>query len=58
LLGYIVTETGTSARILAHAIGEKLMLSSSGALVAATEGSSLRTQPGLATVVQYDLRIP
>jgi hypothetical protein len=60
LLGYIVTETGTSQRILPHAIEEKLMLSSSGV---ATAGSTRPvtvqvTPPGLATVIQYELRTP
>jgi hypothetical protein len=63
LLGYIVTETDTSTRILPHAISQELTTSSSGALVAATDGSTRPvtvqvTQPGLAMIVQYDLRIP
>jgi hypothetical protein len=39
-LGYIVTETGSSQRILPHAITQHLTTSPSGALVAATEGST------------------
>jgi hypothetical protein len=62
-LGYIVTETGTSTRILPHAISQELTMSSSGALVAATAASSRPvtvrvTQPGLAMVVMYELRTP
>jgi hypothetical protein len=50
-------------RILPHAISQELTLSSSGALIAATAPSprpvTVRvTQPGLATVIQYDLRMP
>jgi hypothetical protein len=62
-LGYVVTEIGETQRILAHAITENLITSSSGALIAATENSTRPvtvqvTQPGLATVIQYDLRMP
>ena len=62
-LGYVVTEIGETQRIPAHAIAENLIPSSSGALVAAIEGSMRPvtvqvTQPGLATVIQCDLRIP
>ena len=39
-LGYVVTEIGEGEPILAHAITENLITSSSGALVAATEGST------------------
>ena len=62
-LGYVVTEIGETQRILAHAITEMLTTSSSGALIPATEASTRpvtvqMTQPGLATVIQYDLRMP
>ncbi len=62
-LGYVVTEIGETQRILAHAITEMLTTSSSGALIPATEASTRPvtvqvTQPGLATVIQYDLRMP
>jgi len=62
-LGYVVTEIGETQRILPHAISQELTLSSSGALIAATAPSprpvTVRvTQPGLATVIQYDLRMP
>jgi hypothetical protein len=61
-LGYLVTETGTSTRILPHAISQELTTSSFGALVAPTENSTRPvtvrvTQPGIATVVVYELRI-
>jgi hypothetical protein len=36
----VVTEIGETQRILPHAISQELTLSSSGALVAATEGST------------------
>jgi len=62
-LGYVVTEIGKTQRILAHTITEMLTTSSSGALIPATEASTRPvtvqvTQPGLATVIQYDLRMP
>jgi hypothetical protein len=62
-LGYVVTEIGETQRILAHAITENLITSSSSALIAATENSTRPvtvqvTQPGLATAIQYDLRMP
>jgi hypothetical protein len=62
-LGYIVERTGESQRILPNAIVEKFETSSSGALVAAVENSTKPvttriTHAGLATVVQYDMRLP
>jgi hypothetical protein len=62
-LGYIVEPTGQTQRILPHAIVEKFETSSSGAPVTAVENSTrpvtMRvTNPGLTTVVQYDLRLP
>jgi hypothetical protein len=62
-LGYIVEPIGPTQRILPHAIVEKFETSSSGALVTAVEGSTKPvttriTHAGLATVVQYDLRLP
>jgi hypothetical protein len=61
--GYIVERIGETQRILPHAIVENLTTTSSGALVPVTEGStrpvSTRiTHAGIATVVQYDLRLP
>jgi hypothetical protein len=61
-LGYLVEKTGTSERVLAHAVAQRFETSSSGALVPAIEGS---TKPvtvtvanaGIATVEQYDLRM-
>jgi hypothetical protein len=62
-LGCVVIEIGETQRILPHPIMQELTSSSSGAFIAATEGSTRPvtvqvTQPGLATVVQYDLRMP
>jgi hypothetical protein len=62
-LGYLVTRTGETQRILPMAIAQPMTLSSSGALVAATEGSTrpvtmVVTSAGLATVETYDLRVP
>jgi hypothetical protein len=62
-MGYIVEWTGEIERILAHAVGEKFEITSSGALVPATEGSTRPvttrvTYAGIATVGQYDLRMP
>ena len=62
-MGYIVEKIGESQRILPHAVVQRFEVSSSGALVPATEGS---TKPvtvtvanaGIATVEQYDLRMP
>jgi hypothetical protein len=62
-LGYIVERTGETQRILPHAVAQAMTMSSSGALVAATEGSTrpvmMRiTNAGIASVVQYNLRMP
>jgi hypothetical protein len=46
-LGYIVTKTGESERILPHAVAQRFEMSSSGGLVAVTEGS---TKPVASTV--------
>jgi hypothetical protein len=61
--GYIVTLIGESERILPHAVQQRFERSSSGALVAPTEGSTkpvsvVVTNAGIATVEQYDLRMP
>ena len=58
-----ISKIDAESRILAHGISQELTLSASGALIAATTASTppvtVRvTQPGLATVVQYDLRMP
>jgi hypothetical protein len=63
VLGYIVEWTGETQRILAHAVAQRFEVSSSGALVPAVEGSSKPvtvtvTNAGIATVEQYDLRMP
>jgi hypothetical protein len=62
-LGYTVEKTGESQRILPHAVAQRFEVSSSGALIPATEGSTkptsmLVTNAGIATVEQYDLRMP
>jgi hypothetical protein len=62
-LGYIVTLIGESERILPHAIARKFEMSSSGALVAPTEGSTrpvsvIVTNAGIAAVEQFDLWTP
>jgi hypothetical protein len=41
-MGYIVERTGGTQRILPRAISQDLTITSSGALVAATEGSTRR----------------
>jgi hypothetical protein len=62
-LGYIVEKTGETQRILPHAVAQPMTMSSSGALVAASEASTKPlalhiTNAGIATVEQYDLRMP
>jgi len=60
-LGYIVEKTGESERILPHAVQQRFEMSSSGALVPATEGSTksvVVTNAVVAVVEQYDLRMP
>jgi hypothetical protein len=59
-LGNIVVKTGTTERILPHAVAQRFEVSSSGALIAPTEGSTkpvsvIVTAADLATVEQYDL---
>jgi hypothetical protein len=61
-LGYVVEKIGESQRILPHAVAQRFEVSSSGALIPATEGSSSPvseqiTNAGIATVEQYDLRM-
>ncbi len=60
-MGYIVERIGTSERILPHAVPQRFEVSSSGALVAPTEGSTrpvsvVVTNAGVATVEQFELR--
>jgi hypothetical protein len=62
-LGYIVGRTGESQRILPHAVLQRFETSSSGVLVPATQGSTKPvtvavTNAGIATVEQFDLRMP
>jgi hypothetical protein len=62
-LGYIVTRTGETQRVLAHAIAQKFETSSSGAFVAAVENSTKPvttrvTHAGIAIVDQYVMRLP
>jgi hypothetical protein len=62
-MGYIVEKIGTSERILPHAVPQRFETSSSGALIPPTEGSTKPvtvtvTNAGIATVEQYDLRMP
>jgi hypothetical protein len=61
-MGYSVVKTGTTERILPHAVVQPFETSSSGALVAPTEGSTRPvsvqvTHAGIATVEQFDLRM-
>jgi hypothetical protein len=61
--GYTVVPTGTTQRILAHAVAQPMTMSSSGALIAATEGSTKPvtmtiTNAGITTVETFDLRMP
>jgi hypothetical protein len=56
-LGYIVEKIGTTERILPHAVAQRFEVSSSGTLVAPTEGSTKPTtvtvtNAGIATVEQ------
>jgi hypothetical protein len=62
-LGYDVVKTGTSERILPHAVARRFETSSSGARAPVTEGSTKPvsvqvTNAGTTTVEQYDLRMP
>jgi hypothetical protein len=61
-IGYIVEKIGESEHILPHAVQQRFE-TSSGALVAPTEASTnpvsvVVTNAGIATVEQYDLRMP
>jgi hypothetical protein len=54
---------GETQRILPHATAQKFEVSSSGAFIPATEGSTKPlalhvTNAGIAVVEQYDLRLP
>jgi hypothetical protein len=58
-----VVKIGTTGRILPHAVAQRFETSSSGAVVAATEGSTkpvsvIVTNAGIATVEQHELRMP
>jgi hypothetical protein len=61
-LGYTVIPIGETQRILASAITERLEISSSGALVHATENSTkpitTRTHAGIARFLQFELIPP
>ncbi|SHN87124.1 hypothetical protein SAMN05444170_7014 [Bradyrhizobium erythrophlei] len=62
-LGYAVMKTGTTERILPHAIRQKFEIAPDGTLVPPTEGSTRPTSmtvtnAGLAVVEQFDLRVP
>jgi hypothetical protein len=61
--GYDVTEIGQTQRILPHASVEELVTLADGSFEPVTEGSTMPvtrrvTHAGLATAVQYDLRMP
>jgi hypothetical protein len=54
---------GMSERILPHAVAQRFEVSSSGALVAPTEGSTkptsvVVTNAGIVTVEQFELQMP
>jgi hypothetical protein len=62
-LGYIVEKIGESQRIVSHAVAQRFEVSSSGGLTPTTEGSTKPVKvkvanAGIATVEQYDLRMP
>jgi hypothetical protein len=62
-LGNVVEQSGTTQRILPHAIAQKFETSSSGALIPATHGSTKAvtvtvTNAGIAAVEQFELRRP
>jgi hypothetical protein len=62
-LGHIVVPTGTTERILPHAVAQAMTMSSSGALIAVTETSTrpvtmVVTGAGIRTVECFDLRVP
>jgi hypothetical protein len=61
--GYLVSETGTSQRILAHAIENKYVVGAGGVLELVTAGStrpitSTVTHAGIVTTTVYELRVP
>jgi hypothetical protein len=61
-LCHIVVKTGTTKRILPHAVTQRFEISSSGALVLPTEGSTKPvtvtvTNAGIAVVEQFELRM-
>jgi hypothetical protein len=60
-LGYVVEKIGESERILPHAVAQKFEVSSSGALIAATENStkpvSLIITAQVSRVEPFDLRM-
>jgi hypothetical protein len=61
-MGYIVEKIGESQRILPHAVAQRFEVSSSGALIPATEGSTKPTtvtvtNAGIANVEQSGLRM-
>jgi hypothetical protein len=61
-MGYIVEKIGTSERILPHAVAQRFEVSSSGALVPASDGSkkpttATVTNAGFANVEQFELRL-
>jgi hypothetical protein len=62
-LGWVVRKSGTSQRILPHAISQRLTVRPDGTLGPLIEGSSappalVVTNAGIAVVEQYDLRMP
>ena len=62
-MGYIVEKIGTAQHVLPHAVPHRFEVSSSGALVPVTEGSTKSvtvqvTNAGIATVEQHELRMP
>lgn len=60
--GYLVTETGTTQRILPHAIEQRFVVGAGGDLELATAGSTrpisrVTTHAGIVTTTVYDLRV-
>ena len=60
--GYIVVKTGESLRVLPNAVVQKFEVSSIGALVPTTEGSTrpvslVVNNAGIAAVEQFELRV-
>jgi hypothetical protein len=61
--GYEITETGTTQRILPHAIEDKYVIGAGGDLELVTAGStrpitSTVTHAGIVTMMVYELRVP